>query len=95
MKRTTEITFETEEIVAIKARCGFKGFCEQCNAFVEMVPTAAAAMMTGLSEREIFRWIENGEIHFIEAERVFVCLDSSVRGAKLLADFAAEPAGEG
>ena len=78
MKRTTEITFETEELVAIKARRGFKGFCGPCNAFVEMVPTDAAAMLTGLGEREIFRLIELGEIHFVEAERVFVCLPSAI-----------------
>jgi hypothetical protein len=84
MKRTTEITLETEERVSIKARRGFKGFCGQCNAFVEMVPTDAAAMLTGLGEREIFRLIETGEIHFVEAERVFVCRDSSMRRSKLL-----------
>jgi hypothetical protein len=84
MKRTTEITFETEELVAVKARRGFKGFCERCNAFVEMLPTDAAAMLTGLGEREIFRLIETGEIHFVEAERVFVCRDSSMNRSKPL-----------
>ena len=95
MKKITEITFETEELVAIKARCSFKGFCQRCSAQVEMVPTEVAAMLTGLGEREIFRRIEKGEIHFLEAERVFVCLDSSVRSAKLVTDFAAERAREG
>jgi hypothetical protein len=83
MKRKTEITFETEELVAIKARRAFKGFCGRCNAFVEMVPTEAAAMLTGLGEREIFRLIETGEIHFVEAERVFVCRDSSMNRSQL------------
>jgi hypothetical protein len=84
MKRTTEITFETEELVAVKARRGFKGFCEHCNAFVEMMPVEAAALVTGLGEREIFRLIETGEIHFVEAERVFVCRDSSMNKSQLL-----------
>ena len=79
MKRTTEITFETEELVSIKARRGFKGFCGQCNAVVEMVPTDAAALLSGLGERVIFRLIETGEIHFVEAERIFVCRDSMVK----------------
>lgn len=87
MRRTTEITFETEELVSIKARLGFKGFCGQCNAFVEMVPTDAAAVLTGLGQREIFRLIETGEIHFVEAERVFVCRDSLVSRSKLPAVF--------
>jgi hypothetical protein len=84
MKRMTEITFEAEELTTVKARRGFKGFCGGCNAFVEMLPTDAAAMLTGLGEREIFRLIETGELHFVEAERVFVCRDSSMNRARLL-----------
>ena len=83
MKRRTEITFETEELVAVKARRGFKGFCGHCHAFVEMLPTDAAAMLTGLGEREIFRLIETGTVHFLEAERVFVCRDSVMGESKL------------
>ena len=49
-----------------------------------MVPPEAAALLTGLGEREIFRLIETGEIHFIEAETVFVCRDSSMNKTKLL-----------
>lgn len=84
MKRTTEVTFEAEELTTVKARRSFKGFCGGCNTFVEMLPPEAAALLTGLAEREIFRLIETGEIHFVEAERVFVCRDSSVKRAKLL-----------
>ena len=82
MKPKPEITFEIEELVAIKVRRGFKGFCGPCNAFVEMLPPEAVALLTGLGEREIFRLIETGEIHFVEAERVFVCRDSSMRDWK-------------
>ena len=84
MKRTTEVIYETEELTTVKARRGFKGFCRQCNAFVEMLPTEAAALLTGLGERELFRLIETGEIHFVEAERVFVCRESSMNRSKLL-----------
>jgi len=84
MKLTTEVIYETEELTTVKVQRGFKGFCQQCNAFVEMLPTEAAAALTGLGEREIFRLIEIGEIHFVEAERVFVCRDSLVNRSKLL-----------
>jgi hypothetical protein len=84
MKRTTEVTFETEELVSVKVRGGFRGFCERCNGFVEMLPPEAAAALTGLGEREIFRLMETGEIHFVEAERVFVCRDSLMNGPKML-----------
>ena len=49
------------------------------------VRAQAAAALTGLGEREIFRLIETGELHFIEAERVFVCRDSSMNRSKLSA----------
>jgi hypothetical protein len=84
MKRTTEVTFETEELVSVKVRGGFKAFCDACEQFVEMLPPEAAAVLTGLGEREIFRLMEIGEIHFVEAERVFVCRDSLMNGPKLL-----------
>jgi hypothetical protein len=84
MKRTTEVTFETEELVSVKARGGFKGFCKGCNAFVEMLPIDAAALLTGLGEREIFRLIETDEVHFLEAERIFVCRDSVMNRSKQL-----------
>ena len=84
MKRSTEITLETEEVVAVKARHGFTGFCRGCNSFVEMLSTEAAALLTGLREREIFQLIETGEIHFVEAERVFVCREYSLNKTKLL-----------
>jgi hypothetical protein len=84
MKRTTEVTYETEELVSVKFRRGFTGFCERCNGCVEMFPPETAAMLTELSEREIFRLIETGEIHFVEAERVFVCRESLMNGPKLL-----------
>jgi hypothetical protein len=78
MKRRAEIIFEIEEVVAIKARRSFTGFCGRCNAFVEMLPAEAAAALCGLSEREIFRLIEASQIHFVEGERVFVCRNSSI-----------------
>ena len=84
MKRTTEVIYETEELVSVKFRGGFTEFCERCNSVVAMFPPEAAAMLTGLAEREIFRLIEAGEIHFVEAERVFVCRDSLVNRSKLL-----------
>lgn len=76
MKRKTEITLETEELVSIKAPRSFNRFCELCDHWVEMLTAETAAGLSGLSQGRIFRLIENGEIHFIEAQRVFVCLNS-------------------
>lgn len=84
MKRKMEITLETEELVSIKARRSFTGFCKLCRAQVEMLTAETAAALSGLSERRIFRLIENGEIHFVEAERVFICRNSIESYAEIL-----------
>ncbi|SRR5258708_22277678 len=76
MKRQTEISFETEEVLLFKSRRIIAGFCVQCNAPAQMLPVEAAAMLCGVTEREIFRLIETAAIHFVEAERVFVCRNS-------------------
>jgi len=80
MRRKTEIIFETEELIVFKARRSFTGFCEQCREPVEMLTTEIAAALSGFGEREIFRLIETGAFHFVEAERVFVCRKSLMKG---------------
>jgi len=77
MKRKAEITFEIEETVILRqAERISNRFCPQCGALVEMASPQTIADFSSLSEREIFRLVEAGKIHFIEAERVLVCLDS-------------------
>jgi hypothetical protein len=74
MKQKVEITLEVEETIIL--RQGEKiltEFCPLCQASVEMITPPIAAALTGSSEREIFRLIENGRLHFREAERIFVC----------------------
>lgn len=72
-----EITFETEETVVLRE--GAKVSVEHCNACghnVLMGTPQAAAFLLGVSEREIFRWVESGVLHFTEYDRVMICLDS-------------------
>jgi hypothetical protein len=77
MKQKAEITFEVEETIILRQEARkIRVFCPQCLAAVEMLTPPTAAALTGLSEREIFRLIEAAEIHFLEAERVFVCRNS-------------------
>ena len=42
----------------------------------EMATPQMAGVLTDISEREVFRLIEAGEIHFIENARVLICVDS-------------------
>lgn len=76
MKKKAEIVFETEETVTFSARRVFAGYCAGCDALAEMMTTEIAAVLSGIGEREIFRLIERAELHFTEAERVFVCRKS-------------------
>lgn len=77
MKQKTEITFEVEETIILRqAAETLTAFCPECQSLVEMLAPQHAAELAGLSEREIFRLIENGRLHFTEAERIFVCLNS-------------------
>jgi hypothetical protein len=74
MAKKTEITFEVEETFILKQ--GGKivtEFCSGCGADVDFVSPDILRMATGTSEREIFRLIETGAIHFVEAERLVVC----------------------
>ncbi len=77
MSKTTEIEIELSETIAYSQRSErFETFCTQCAAMVEMAATQAAAILTHRSEREIYRLIESGRVHFVEADRVLVCLKS-------------------
>ncbi len=85
MKQKAEITLEVEETIIL--RQGGKiltEFCPQCRALVEMTTPPIAAALSGLTEREIFRLIENGRLHYVEAERAFICRNSLTNGTEPL-----------
>ena len=65
-----------ERVVVNNAEQQFEAYCTECKKMTEMVTPKTAAMLTGVSEREVFRLIEGREIHFIENARVVVCIDS-------------------
>ena len=68
-----------EEFRLPEAPARFEAFCPTCRRLVEMATTALAARERGISERRIFRLIEEKKIHFVETDRVLVCLDSLKR----------------
>lgn len=75
MKQNAAVTFELEETIVLKQ--GGKAvvdFCPRCKAYLEMISPDVLALMAACSEREIFRLIEAGRIHFIEPDRVLVCV---------------------
>lgn len=77
MKQKTEIEIEVKETIAYFRRSErHEAFCPECESVVEMSTPQVAAILTEFTEREIFRFIETGKVHFVETERVLVCLNS-------------------
>ena len=75
-KRKTEISLEIEEAVAI--RTVLIKPCRQCHKPMPMVTANEAAVIAKRSAREIYRFVEDGRIHFIEDHNglLFVCIAS-------------------
>jgi len=75
MKQKVEIMFEVEETIVLRQGEQIASeFCPQCRLVSVMIAPRAIAIFSGPKEREIFRLIEAGEIHFVEADGVRVCL---------------------
>ncbi|HMY72946.1 MAG TPA: hypothetical protein PLQ88_14105 [Blastocatellia bacterium] len=80
-EKKTEIKIETREIWTIRrAQPARHGWCFSCNARVELVTPEEASLVTGTGLRQIFRQIEQAQIHFLEtpAGGVLLCLPSLV-----------------
>lgn len=67
MKTRAEITIETHRLLVVRRRGQpIRGWCEGCLAEVELITANEAAERAEVGSRTIYRWIENGDIHFIE-----------------------------
>lgn len=79
IKRTMEITVESSRFVAVAMpRIQKIARCPKCLAVVKMLTPEEAGTLSGVSVREIYRWVEAGRIHFIETHegRLFICASS-------------------
>lgn len=81
MKRRiiSEITVETEEAIVIHRRGDFAGpSCAACSDSPRMITPEQAAEVFRVSSRLIYRWIEAGQLHFLESSAgvVLVCPNS-------------------
>lgn len=76
-KITRTITIETWQRTVIRqaSRQTLKIRCEFCAAEVEMTPSDQAANLLGITQREVFRRLELGDLHFFETENgeVLIC----------------------
>ena len=77
MNQKTEIEIELKETILYSPRSErFETFCVDCKALVEMATPQVAAFTGKSNEREIYRLVENGKVHFVETDRVLICLKS-------------------
>jgi hypothetical protein len=81
--RRAEITVEFNQVVVIKKPEGLVVmWCSVCEEQVNMVTTEAAAILSNIDTRTVYRRIEAGAIHFTETPEglVLVCLNSLLSG---------------
>jgi hypothetical protein len=77
--KTTEITFETDELFIVRRRDrSTERRCETCGVLVQMVTLAEAAGITRVSELAISSRIETRVLHSTETldGQVLICLNS-------------------
>ena len=67
---------ETKEITLVSEAAVLMEHCPSCGSVVEMVSPHYAARISGTSERGIFRLIEQGVFHYLETDRMLVCVNS-------------------
>ena len=80
--RTSEITVEFNQVVVIKKPEGLTiMWCPVCEERVNMITTEAAAVLSNIDTRTIYRRIDLGALHFAETADglALVCLNSLLK----------------
>jgi len=78
VRKRTVTTIETHQVVIVRRTEGAAvAGCPACLKDVKMVPLEEAALLSGVSLRDICRRVGDGDIHFVEtAAGGLVCLPS-------------------
>ena len=77
VKRRIEIVTVREQTYQFSPTAALH-WCDDCAATSQMLSPTLAATLTNISLRTLFRWIESGDIHFVETPdgKIFLCLAS-------------------
>ncbi len=70
---------ETEKFLTIRNGAGnSRVVCDLCEGKIPMLTSAEATQFVGTSLRQIFRLVENGQLHFRETPDglLLICFDS-------------------
>jgi len=79
IRRRRIVKFETRSVTVVRAATEtIDLWCEVCNATVAMVTPESAAETLTTNPRAIYRQVENGNIHFVEAGagELLICSES-------------------
>lgn len=81
MKRRIEIIVEAERTVLVAGTILRRDrWCAACAATVPFLWAPEASLACDVPVRSIFRWVEEGRVHFIEERRdLVVCVPSLQR----------------
>jgi len=82
-KTRKQITIETHQLTVVhSANRAVRMWCEECARDVSMLAPDKASMLVRVTLRTIYRWVEEGKLHFIEAQpgRLLVCAESLLNG---------------
>jgi hypothetical protein len=95
-RRRIEVITETDREIVFTQRMATVMFCRRCNEEASMVMPEYAAAQAAVSVRTVYRWIEAGNIHFVETTggAVVICetsLADEISNFELrIADFSVE-----
>ena len=76
-RRRIEITVEQRRLV-LRRSVWPPVCCVECSTPVQMLMPEEAAALTGVGTRQLYRWVEAGQIHFVETAegRLLLCPNS-------------------
>lgn len=79
-KKVTIITSETHEVLVVRQlpTPPIRAWCSGCSAEAEMISPADGTVVSGVSARTIYRWVEEGRVHFAETAggQLLICQQS-------------------
>jgi len=79
IRRRRTVRFATRNVTLVRAATeSLDLWCEACGATVAMVTPGRAAEILMTNARAIYRQVERGDLHFVEAGggEVFICSES-------------------
>ena len=80
-RRRIEITVATRQLIIRRQSNYAPVWCRECPSPVPLIAPEEAAVLAGVSMRTVYRWMEAGQLHFIETaeQSPLICLNSLLR----------------